>query len=320
LAGGGLLAAGLWLGRHLTAPGVRAWRPGAGERRRLGPLSVRIHGQGAPGIVLLHGLAASGDVFGAAYDVLAAAGTVVVPDLLGFGRSMDGGRADYGLDAHLDALDEVAQALALGGAPLLVAGHSLGGRLALHWAARHARQVTRTVAWGAPLYRDADEGARHLGRLGTMARLFALDTPRARRACAWMCAHRRAAGWLAVAMRPDLPVPVARHGVLHTWPAYRGAMAGVLLAGSFETALARLGEAAVPVLLAYGRLDRVGVPGRAEALARRHTHVRLVEHPGAGHDLPLTDAAWCVDLLRRPLLVPLHSAASRRAPLDRPLG
>ncbi len=90
---------------------MRTWRPGTGTPRRLGPLSVRVAGEGPRRFVLLHGLAGSGEAFGAAYDQLADHGQLAVPDLLGFGRSMDLDRHDFGLDAHLDALDAMLEAL-----------------------------------------------------------------------------------------------------------------------------------------------------------------------------------------------------------------
>ncbi len=84
-----------WLLRHVAAPAVRAWRPDGGTYRRLGPLSVRVAGDGPRAFVLLHGPAGCGDAFGAGYDELAAHGRLVVPDLLGFGRSMNVGGAKH---------------------------------------------------------------------------------------------------------------------------------------------------------------------------------------------------------------------------------
>jgi pimeloyl-ACP methyl ester carboxylesterase len=301
--------AAAWLWRHATAPAAGAWRPGAGDRRHAGPLAVRVAGDAGPIFLLLHGLAGSGEIFGAGYDALAARGRVVVPDLLGFGRSMDHDRLDFGLDAHLEALDQMAEALGLADGPWVVGGHSMGGLLGLHWAARHPARVERVVTWGMPLYRDDFEAARHIRGMGTMARLFAMETPLARRACAWMCEHRGTAAWVAIALNPGRPVTVARHGVLHTWPSYLGGMNGVILHGGWEEPLRRLDAAGVPVVLAAGARDRVPVPGRAVELAARYPMVQVARHPTADHDLPLTDPAWCVRLLR-------YRATGRRGSAD----
>ena len=93
------------------------------------------------------------------------------------------------------------------------------------------------------------------------------DGPLPDRLCAWVCRHRTIAGWVAVAIRPDLPVPVARAGVKHTWDSYRGALVGLLRAPDWEPALDRLAAAGVAVVLVEGGADPVPVPGRAAALA-----------------------------------------------------
>jgi pimeloyl-ACP methyl ester carboxylesterase len=47
-----------------------------------------VSGSGERAFVLLHGLVTSSDTFGSSYDRLASYARLVVPDLLGFGRSM----------------------------------------------------------------------------------------------------------------------------------------------------------------------------------------------------------------------------------------
>lgn len=245
---------------------------------------------------MLHGITASGEVFGAPYDVLGARARVVVPDLLGFGRSMDPARADFSLEAHLAALDAMADSLGLGGLPITLAGHSLGALLALHWAARR-QDVTRVIAFCAPLYLTPAEADARIRAMGTLERLFALESPLTAQMCAWMCAHRTAAQWLVVALEPQWPVALARMGVFHTWPAYLGAMNGVIRNGGWEASLQRLAASAVPVTLANGGRDQVPVPGRADELAERHGNVQVMVHPDADHELPISDPGWCLGLL-----------------------
>jgi pimeloyl-ACP methyl ester carboxylesterase len=300
LAWGVGLGATAWLVEHFGSRAVQAWRPATGDRRRLGALSVRVAGSGPRSFLLLHGLAGSGDTFGAAYDRLAAHGQLVVPDLLGFGQSMDGGRTAFGLAAHLDALDAMVEGLGVAAGPLAIGGHSMGGVLALCWAARRPERVERVVVWGAPLYRSPAEAERYVRAMGIMGRFFALDTPLTQAACGWMCRHRRISGWIAVLVAPSLPVALAKQGVLHTWPSYRDAMNEIVLGADWAGALRGLDAAGVPVVLAAGRRDRAPVRGLAEELARSHSHVRALEHPTAGHDLPLADPAWCVGLLTAP--------------------
>lgn len=184
----------------------------------------RSGGSGNRVVVLLHGLVATGDIFGRDFDDPADSVTVV-PDLLGFGRSKGETRTHFEPETHLDALDQMLIDLDLADRPLVIGAHPMGAALALRWAARRGAGVERIVCWGAPVYYDADAVDEALVSTGLMARLFAADTRGARRACEWNCRHRTAAGWVAATLAPSMPVTIARAASLHSWPAYRDAMA-----------------------------------------------------------------------------------------------
>ncbi len=241
-------------------------------------------------MMLLHGITASGDIFGAAYGHCTQTRPLVIPDLLGFGQSMDAEGDDFRLEAHLDALDHVSETL--GVPPTVVLGHSLGALVALHWAARRA-DVERVVAVCAPLYDSPEEADTRIGEMGILERLFAHGVP-AERLCRWMCRHRTLAGWLVVALKPQWPVAIARAGVSHTWPAYAGAMDGIIRAGNWRASLKALRARGVPVLLLEGGRDPVPVPGRARELAAQLAGVSWVSHPTADHELPVTHPAWVI--------------------------
>lgn len=270
----------------------------------MGPLWVRATAQGGHSLVLLHGLVASGDAWGGGYDALAASGRLVVPDLLGFGGSLDLDREDFSLDAHLDALDDVASGLGLDGRSMTVIGHSMGAILALCWAVRRP-EVGQVVAFSGPFYDDAPEAIDHITAMGWLERLFVLETAASRASCRWMCTHRHAAANLAVALQPRLPTHIARQGVLHSWPSYIGGLKGIVMGAPWRDALTDLNRRGVEVLLAEGACDPVPVSGRAAALAQAHDCVRYMVHPGAGHDLPLSHPVWCrqriLDQVRRSL-------------------
>jgi len=104
----------------------------------------------------------------------------------------------------------------------------MGGVLAVRWAAAQIERARAVVTFGAPLYRNRGEADAHITGMGRMQALLAGDRPLPRAACAWMCRHRTAASWIAVAYCPDLPVPVARFGVKHTWDTYTGALNGLV--------------------------------------------------------------------------------------------
>lgn len=296
-AGLALVAASVrWLVSHRRSPAVRSWRPGGGVRRVAGGLSVRTAGHGDRVLVLLHGLTASGDFFGARYDQLADDRQLVIPDLLGFGRSLDDRGDGYSLTAQLAALDRMAQELQLDGRPMTLAGHSFGGLLAVHWAARRA-DVVRVVCFSAPLYAGAEEADARMAAMGPVERLFAPQGIVPKAICGLMCRQRAIAQWIAVALEPRWPVTITRMVVRHSWASYTGAMNSVIRAGGWEASLGALEAAGVPVLLADGARDPVPVPGRASELAARHRNIALATHAGAGHQLPITHPGWCVELL-----------------------
>lgn len=287
-----MLTAGGWSAAHLTSSAVRNWRPGAGRSRLAGRLKVRTFGRGGPVVVLLHGLAAAGDCFGVGFDPLGDRATVVVPDLLGFGGSTTHPGPLTAAD-HLDALDEALDALGLADRPLVVVGHSMGGAVALRWAARQAPRVRAVLTLCAALYRNRDEADGRLRQMGTAEALLAGDGPLPQMLCGWMCRHRALAGWVAVALRPDLPVTVARSAVKHTWDSYHGSLQGYVRSGDWEPALEELSAAGVPITLVEAAGDSVPIRGRAAAFATALPTVRYQQHPTAGHLLPLSHASWC---------------------------
>jgi pimeloyl-ACP methyl ester carboxylesterase len=97
-----------------------------------------------PTVVALHGWARTGADFGAIVDGLDA----VSIHLPGFGITPEPptawGSADYA--------DDVADAIA-GFGPVILVGHSFGGRVAVHLAAKHPELVRGVVLTGVPLVR-----------------------------------------------------------------------------------------------------------------------------------------------------------------------
>jgi pimeloyl-ACP methyl ester carboxylesterase len=95
-------------------------------------------------VVALHGWARSGADFTAIVDGLDA----VSPHLWGFGITTAPAEA-WGSEQYADAL---AQALE-GSAPVIVVGHSFGGRVAVHLAQKYPHLVAGLVLTGVPLVR-----------------------------------------------------------------------------------------------------------------------------------------------------------------------
>ena len=280
----------IWALRHNRSPAVAAWEPSRLPGGMHGDLFARVAGDGDPAIVLLHGLVSSGDVFGTAFDDLTHGHRLLVPDLLGFGRSMDEARDTFSPEAHLDALDDLAHRTGLFDRRWVLGAHSMGSALALRWATRHRDRVDRVVCWGAPIYPSADAARSQISG-SAMTRLFVLDTRWAQWACKISCRHRAASGWLTAVAEPRLPVPVARAVSQHTWPAYRDAMRDLVIDTDWRALLRQLDDNGTRIELVWGANDKVGDPGHAATIIGPTQTVTSVA--GADHHLPMSHPEIC---------------------------
>ncbi|MEV0165611.1 alpha/beta fold hydrolase [Nonomuraea fuscirosea] len=95
-------------------------------------LAVRDHGGDGPPVLLLHGLGGTLLHWDAVAPLLTGSCRVVATDLRGHGRSGDG---PWDWEAALDDVQAVVDHLGLD--TPLVAGHSLGGMIAIRWGLRH---------------------------------------------------------------------------------------------------------------------------------------------------------------------------------------
>jgi pimeloyl-ACP methyl ester carboxylesterase len=103
--------------------------------------SYRTGGRG-PVLVLLHGITNSSASWEPVIGLLAQHFTVVAPDLLGHGDSAKP-RGDYSLGANASLLRDLL--LALGHERATIAGHSLGGGIAMQFAYQFPERVERLV-------------------------------------------------------------------------------------------------------------------------------------------------------------------------------
>lgn len=239
-------------------------------------------------MLLLHGLLGSGRFWGGAYDQLGTGHQLVVPDLLGFGRSPHPA-SGYRLDDHADAVLAMLDDLAIL-APVTIAAHSFGALVALRVAQLMPERVRGIIAFGPPLYTDDTSARDHVADLGGLARLLAFDTPLAERVCGWMCAHRTLAAALARTARPDLPGAVAVDSVNHTWASYSATVNDALLVNHGAGQLVGID---VPVVLIGGDADRVIDRGHLARLADVHPNIGFEQWRG-GHDLPIRMPHRCV--------------------------
>ena len=194
------------------------------------------HGSG-PALLLIPGLGADTRLFGGVIGPLAATCHVIVFDLRGGGRS-DKPPGPYSVEQMADDAEGLLDVLKLERA--VVAGYSMGGRIALSLALDHSKRVGRLVL------------------AATSA-----STPPSR------ILSRR---WVALEVLSRLPAPGERQP-RWAWECQRRASA------SYD-ATARLGEIVVPTLILHGQRDHITPLALAHGMQAAIAGSALVEVPG----------------------------------------
>lgn len=289
-----VVAIAAWQVIHRRSPYVRRWRRSSFKRHTAGPLSVLDGGVPAidsgDTVVVLHGLGATGDYFGDLYDGLSGRRRVLIPDLLGFGASLDESREHFGLDAHLRALESSLESCDIDDSRLTLVAHSMGDAVALSFAQAHPARVDRVVLWGPPVHRSESEARDAAGSFGALSRLFLLDNDLARRLCRWNCAHRSLSGRLMAIAAPRWPTEVSTKASQHTWSAYSESLVALALDVDWPVLLADRPR----VTVLRGDQDPTG---DADYLRELLPASQLIVVPGGGHHLPLTHPELLYDLL-----------------------
>ncbi len=107
-------------------------------------------GRGQP-IILLHGWINSWDVWRDSMLALAQTGQyrVYALDFWGFGDSTKGAASSFEIKSYVEMVNQFMESLGIVSAP--VAGHSMGGTVALQLALSHAERVRKVAVVGSPV-------------------------------------------------------------------------------------------------------------------------------------------------------------------------
>lgn len=240
--------------------------------RAFGPLFGEQHGDGPPAVVALPGWMRTRHDFAAVLDGLPA----VALDLPGMGGATPPPSSVIGSDGYAELVAEALRA----SPPVVVVGHSFGGRVAVQLAAHHPEVVRALVVTGTP-FKFADD-------------LAAARPPVSYRLVRWL--HRRH----LISDRRMEALRQARGSA--DYNAAQGVMRDILVRvvnEDYSNALARIGA---PIELVYGTADTAApLAGAQRAATLVAGPCALTPLDGIGH------------------LVPTQAPAALRAAIDRQL-
>jgi pimeloyl-ACP methyl ester carboxylesterase len=296
-----LLLAGLAIFSARTARQVEKLLPARGRFIEIDGERIHYMDEGAgPPLVLIHGLAGQIRVFThSLLDHLKSNHRVIIIDRPGCGYSTRSPKSSAAVTAQAQTVARFIEALEL--ERPLVAGHSLGGAIALALALNHPELVAG-LALIAPLTHAPDE-------IAPLFRGLAIRSPFVRHFVGWTSAIpisiRNRAFVLDMAFGPE---PVAHDygtrggGLLNLRPrsfinASRDLMAAKADVREMEERYHRL---TIPVGILFGTADRIldaTQHGTAMATKVAGLDIELIE--GAGHMIVITAADRCAKFITR---------------------
>jgi pimeloyl-ACP methyl ester carboxylesterase len=253
----------------------------AGLARREATLADGLHyaylegGQGAP-LVLLHGFGADKDVFDRIAPYLTPHFRLVVPDQLGFGESSRPPKADYAPRAQAERLHALLARLGLSRVHL--GGNSMGGQIALTYAAMYPKDVESLWILNAAGVASAppSEMQRQIGAGG--------DNP--------LTVQDEDEFAALVEFVTARPLHIPRHLLdAMAQPRIRNFALEerIFKQIASDSVEERIRGLAIPTLIVWGQQDRVLHPGGAGVLQMLLIRSEAVLLPDVGH-LPMVEA------------------------------
>jgi pimeloyl-ACP methyl ester carboxylesterase len=257
-------------------------------------------------LVFLHGVASSGRMFALRCPALAGRHNLLFPDLLGFGLSPRPAESNYDPAAHVEALQQTLLEKAPGqlAEGLTLVTHSLGGLVALAYAAQYPQHVKRLILFNPTLYWSPAEARHHLMRGSRMAHMI-LGYPRvAKAACLSLCST----GFLGHAgpyLLRKLPQDVAADAGKHSWTSLSRTMHNSIIHFDLTAHLNRLKEHGVPLTVITGQYDTLSYPEQSDRLQSAMPSVQVITLP-FGHQPFYYKSDLCVEIVEAQLERVLH--------------
>lgn len=242
-------------------------------------LAYRELGAGPP-VLLLHGWPTSSFLWRDVMPAIARKNRVVALDLPGFGGSDKPAGAKYGFEFFERAIDDfLAQ---LGVEELGIAGHDLGGPIAVHWTLGRPQRVTRLAILNTLLYPEFSDAVMEFVRLAsTPGQREQLTSPQGLEAAMrlGLADETKLTEEALAAVREPFESEASRRSL---------ADAGIGLEPEGFAEIAHgLSALEMPVRIVFGEQDRI-LPDIAETVARLEKDVpeaQVTALPDCGHFL-----------------------------------
>ena len=249
----------------------------------------------APAILLLHGFGASLQAWDDWAPALEKNLRVLRIDIPGFGLSGPAVNQDYS-----DAAD-VARVIAvmdqLGVQQVIVAGHSMGGRIAWNLAAAHPERVSKLVLLSPDGFPDPNAKSDKTYEVPALLGLLPYSLPK------WALRM----GGVAPAFADDsqlTPQMMQRYHDMMLAPGVRTALLERMRQTRNSDPVARLKSITVPTLLIWGEKDAFIPLSNAQDYLKAMPQAKLVTLPGVGHVLheeaPQASVQAVLDFLSAP--------------------
>jgi pimeloyl-ACP methyl ester carboxylesterase len=208
-----------------------------------------------PVVVLLHGIAASGEGWGELIPLLSPYYRCITIDLLGFGRSPKPQWAEYDMKQHAHAIGHAIHTLHIPDDYILI-GHSLGSFIATKYASEHPKHIKRLLLLSPPVYPPLDtiEGRLALRRTDLLMRIYRVlrEHPR-----------MTPANIRRLAKFGVLPQSIITHP--DTWVPFKRSLEHCI---EQQTILKDVADIQIPIDVFYGTLDAVVIGANVRALSR----------------------------------------------------
>ncbi len=235
-------------------------------------------GQGEP-LMLLHGFGGNKDTFTYVSKYLVKRYRVIIPDIIGFGESSHPQQADYSPTAQAEQLRLLSQALHL--EKLHLAGNSMGGQIALLYAALYPSEVNSL--W---LLSPAGIWSVQNNLLNTISQtghnpLVANNLDEYRNVMA-----------LGMRKPPFIPQPMLKVLAQERFDnvALETVIFEQIMAQSIEQQIKGM---PVPTLIVFGEQDRVIPVETANVLSELLPHSKVILMPNIGHVAMFEKPAQC---------------------------